>query len=115
MQYIKIEFLVLIESIIHQPQPLFFSLKNPMETCVFVLITEISTASRKKKYPLPLIYETFRNIGKTKWYTKLDVRTVFDKIKIIEKNEWMIAFKTKYGLFEWLVIPFGLVNVFNIF
>ena len=31
------------------------------------------------------------------------------------KNEWMTAFKTKYGFFEWLITPFGLANAFNIF
>ena len=62
-----------------------------------------------------MIYEFFWNIAKIKWYTKFDVRTVFHKIKITEKNEWMITFRTKYGLFEWFVIPFGLANVFNIF
>ena len=37
------------------------------------------------------------------------------KKKIIERNEWMTAFKTRYGIFEWFVIPFGLANAFNIF
>ena len=64
---------------------------------------------------MPLIYETFRNIGKTKWYIKFDVRTVFQKIKITEKDEGMTTFKTRYGFFEWLVISFGLANTFNIF
>ena len=64
---------------------------------------------------MPLIYETFRNIGKTKWYTKFDVKTTFYKIKITEKDEWMTAFKTQYGFFEWFVIAFDLANVFNIF
>ena len=86
-----------------------------MEAYVFALITEVLTASRKKKYFLPLIYEIFRNIGKTKGYIKFDVKTVFHKIKITEKDEWMTTFKTKYGFFEWLVIPFGLANAFNIF
>ena len=80
-----------------------------------MLITEASTASKKKKYPLPLIYETLRSINKVKLYTKLDVRAAFHKIKITEKDEWMIAFRTRYGLFEWLVTPFGLANAFNIF
>ena len=71
--------------------------------------------TKKDKYLLPLIYETLRNIGKTKWYIKLDVRAAFHKIRITEKDEWMIAFKTRYGLFEWLVIPFGLANTLNIF
>ena len=63
---------------------------------------------------MPLIYETLRSIGKIKWYTKFDVRTAFH-IKITEKDEWMIVFRIEYGLFEWLVIPFGLANVPNTF
>ena len=62
-----------------------------------------------------MIYETFRNIGKAKWYIKLDVRTAFHKIRITESDEWMIAFRTRYGFFEWLVTPFGLANAFNTF
>ena len=83
-------------------QSQLFLLKKPGGDLRFVLITEISTVSRKKK--LSLIYEIFQNIGKTKWYIKYDVKTVFHKLKIIEKNEWMTTFKTKYGFFEWLVI-----------
>ena len=64
---------------------------------------------------MPLIYETLRNIGKAKWYTKLDVRATFHKIRIAEGDEWMTAFRIKYGLFEWLVIPFGLVNALSTF
>ena len=93
-----------------------FSLKTPVEIYVFVLIIEIFNRITKKDiYFLPLIYDIFRNIGKTKWYTKLDVKTVIHKIKITEKNIWMIAFRTKYGLFKWIVIPYGLANAFNIF
>ena len=54
-------------------------------------------------------------MGKIKWYIKFDVRTVFHKIRITEKDERMTAFKTKYGFFDWLVIPFGSANAFNIF
>ena len=75
----------------------------------------LNRITKKDRYPLPLIYETLRNIGKAKWYTKFDVRTAFHKIKIAEKDEWMIAFRTRYGFFEWLVTPFGLANAFNTF
>ena len=75
----------------------------------------LNRITKKDKYLLPLIYETFRNIGKAKWHTKLNVRAAFHKIRITEKDEWMTAFKTRYGLFEWLVIPFGLANAPNTF
>ena len=59
---------------------------------------------------MPLIYKTLWNIGKAKWFTKLDVITAFHCIRIAEGDEWMTAFHTRYGLFEWMVTPFGLAN-----
>jgi transposase InsO family protein len=70
----------------------------------------LNKLTRKDRYPLPLIYETLRNIGRAKWYTKLDVIAAFHKIRIAEGDEWMTAFRTRYGLFEWMVTPFGLAN-----
>ncbi len=71
----------------------------------------LNKLTKKNQYPLPLIYETLRNIGKAKWFTKLDVVSAFHKIRIAEGDEWMTAFRTRYGLFEWMVTPFGLANV----
>jgi hypothetical protein len=70
----------------------------------------LNKISRKDRYPLLLIYETLRNIGQAKWYTKLDVIAAFHKIRIAEGDEWKTAFRTRYGLFEWMVTPFGLAN-----
>ena len=70
----------------------------------------LNKITRKDRYPLPLIHETLRNIGNAKWFTKLDVIAAFHKIRIEEGSEWMTAFRTRYGLYEWLVTPFGLAN-----
>ena len=70
----------------------------------------LNKITRKDRYPLPLIYETLRNIGRAKWYTKLDVIAAFHKIRITDGDEWKTAFRTRYGLYEWLVTPFGLAN-----
>jgi hypothetical protein len=70
----------------------------------------LNQITRKDRYPLPLIYETLQSIGRAKWFTKLDVVAAFHKIRIKEGQEWMTAFRTRYGLFEWLVTPFGLAN-----
>lgn len=70
----------------------------------------LNRISKKDRYPLPLIYETLRNISKAKWFTKLDVIAAFHKIRIAEGDEWLTAFRTRYGLFEWMVTPFGLAN-----
>ncbi|KAI3122130.1 hypothetical protein CBS147326_8957 [Penicillium roqueforti] len=65
----------------------------------------------KDRYPLPLIKETLRNMSQAKWFTKLDVIAAFHKIRIELGEEWKTAFRTRYGLFEWLVTPFGLTGV----
>jgi hypothetical protein len=70
----------------------------------------LNRITKKDRYPLPLIYETLRNISKAQWFTKLDVIAAFHKLRILEGDEWKTAFRTRYGLYEWMVTPFGLAN-----
>ena len=71
--------------------------------------------TRKDHYLLPLIYETLWNISKAKWFTKLDIIAAFHKLQILEGDEWKTTFQTCYGLYEWMVTPFGLVNTLSTF
>jgi hypothetical protein len=64
----------------------------------------------KNRYPLPLIQETLARLSKAKIYTKLDIIAVFNRIRITKKQEYLTAFNIRYGLYETLVIPFGLSN-----
>lgn len=64
----------------------------------------------KNRYPLPLLRETLARLSKAKFYTKLDVIGAFNRIRMAEGDEWLTAFNTRYGLFESLVMPFGLCN-----
>src|SRR5204862_6727926 len=45
-----------------------------------------------------------------KWFTKLDVRWGYNNVRIKEGDEWKAAFRTSRGLFEPLVLFFGLTN-----
>jgi hypothetical protein len=64
----------------------------------------------KNRYPIPLLQETLNRLSKAKFYTKLDIIAAFNKLRIAKGDEWLTAFRTRYGLFEYLVMPFGLAN-----
>ena len=64
----------------------------------------------KKQYSLLLLQETLAKLGSAKYYTKLDIIAAFNHIRIAEGQEWLTALNTRYGLFESLVMPFGLSN-----
>jgi transposase InsO family protein len=70
----------------------------------------LNAITKKDRYPLPLIKETLTSIGKARYFTKLDVIAAFHKIRIAEGDEWKTAFRTRFGLYEWMVTPFGLAN-----
>jgi hypothetical protein len=69
----------------------------------------------KNRYFLPLIQETLAYFSRAKFYTKLDVIVAFNRIRIAEKQEYLIVFNMRYGFFETLVILFGLFNTLVIF
>lgn len=54
--------------------------------------------------------DTLRNIGRAKWFTKLDIIAAFNKIRVAEEDAHKTAFRARYGLFEYLVVPFGLTG-----
>ncbi|KAM4061962.1 reverse transcriptase (RNA-dependent DNA polymerase) [Hirsutella rhossiliensis] len=48
--------------------------------------------------------------AKARWFTKVDVIAAFHKIRVAPGDEEKTAFRTRYGSFEWLVVPFGLTG-----
>ena len=64
----------------------------------------------KNRYPLPQIDELIDNMKGAKFFMKLDLKSGYHQIPIESTNVRKTNFKTKEGLFEWLVVPFSLTN-----
>ena len=70
----------------------------------------LNAVTVKNRFPIPLILETLGKLAGAVRYTKLDVIHAFNRIRIKESHKWLTAFNSRYGQFEYLVMPFGLCN-----
>jgi hypothetical protein len=64
----------------------------------------------KNQYPLPLISWLLDQLSHAKVYTKIDLHGTYNSVRIRKGDEWKITFKTRYGHFVYVVMPFGLIN-----
>ena len=62
------------------------------------------------RYPLPNMDELREPVRGSQWFTKLDLKNGYHLVRIKEGDEWKTAFRCRYGLFEYTVMPFRLVN-----
>ena len=68
----------------------------------------LNAVTIKNKYPLPRIDILFDQLAKAKVFSKIDLRSGYHQIKIRPEDIPKIAFSTRYGLYEYLVMSFGL-------
>ena len=71
---------------------------------------DLNKISVNNRYPLPQIDELIDNLKGVKFFTKLNLKSRYYEIPIESTDVRKTAFKTKEGLFEWLVMPFTLTN-----
>ncbi len=69
----------------------------------------------KFRYPLPLVPSALEQLHSARYFTKLDLRSAYNLIRIREGDEWKTAFSTTSGHYEYLVMPFGLSNSPSVF
>jgi hypothetical protein len=70
----------------------------------------LNAVTIKNKYPLPRIDILFYQLASVKLFSKVDLHSGYHQIKIRLKDVPKIAFSTRYGLYEYLVVSFGLTN-----
>ena len=64
----------------------------------------------KNKYPLPMINDLFDQLQGAKVFLKIDLRSGYHQLKIREKDIPKTAFTTRYGLYGYTIMLFGLIN-----
>src|SRR5258705_7807086 len=90
--------------------PFFFIKKKFGELHPVQDYRRLNAMTVKNSYPLPLISELIDKLKGACIFTKLDIRWGYNNVRIKEGDEWKAAFTTNWGLFEPLVMFFGLTN-----
>ena len=90
--------------------PVFFIKKKDGSLRLVQDYRALNAITVKNKYPLPLISELINKLQGARYFTKLDVCWGFNNVRMKDRDKWKAAVWTNRGLYEPLVMFFGLTN-----
>src|SRR6266536_1034367 len=90
--------------------PILFVPKKDGSLRLCVDYRGLNAITVKNRYPLPLITEIIDRVARAQYFSKIDLKDAYYRLRIKAGDEWKTAFRTRYGHYEFMVVPMGLTN-----
>ncbi|GBG66158.1 hypothetical protein CBR_g57040 [Chara braunii] len=90
--------------------PVLFVPKKGVTLRMCIDYRGLNAITVKNAEPLPRIDDLLDRVQRCKYYSKIDLKSGYHQIAIRPEDQHKIAFQTRYGLYEFVVMPFGLCN-----